>query len=76
MAGEGWKPQSPTSQLKLLGGQIAAFLKAGPFVPELLGPALRGSRIVPGQGPGTGPDWQKSVRGGTTRPSAALGPDA
>lgn len=63
-------------QLKLLEGQITAPLKDFcPFVPLVPSLALHGSRSVPGRGPGTGPDWQRSVRSSTTRPAEALGPD-
>lgn len=45
-------------------------------MPAVPTPALRGSRSVLRRGPGTGSDWQRTVRGGTTCPCVALGPDA
>lgn len=71
------EPRALSFQPKLLRGQIPAPLKEFcAFVPAVPSPALRGSRSVLRRGPGTSSDWQRSVRGGTTCPCVALGPDA
>lgn len=59
-------------QLKLLSADPAPLKESCPDGPTVPTPA-RDSRSEPEPGQGTGPDWQRSVRGGTTRPPAALG---
>lgn len=61
------EPRALSFQPKLLGGWIPAPLEEFcAFVTAVPAPSLRGSRSVLRRGPGTGSDWQTSVRGGTT----------